>query len=199
MKKITITFANDENILVESGILAEDALKNHIATDKKVLAAKINNEICSLTTQIDINATIEPIYLGTKEGSTIYRRSLCFLLAAAARKCFSENRLLIGHSLGYGFYYTVEKDTALTQKDIDLLKEEISSIIKQNLPINTDVISYNDAIKLFKEAYQIQTYKQLFFNCPSKLTINTMDNFSDLYYGPLVPSSGYINLFDIKL
>ena len=199
MKNITITFTNGENILVESGILALDALKNHLPSNRQVLAVKINNEICSLTTQIDINATIEPVFSGTREGSAIYRRSLCFLLAAAARKCFSESRLLVGHSLGYGYYYTVEKEEPLTQNDIDLLKKEISNIIKQNLPIYTDVISYNDAVNLFKDAYQIQTYKQLFFNCPSKLTINTMDNFSDLYYGPLVPSSGYINIFDIKL
>lgn len=198
MKMVTITFADGTTTQVVSGTNIAGIIKAKLAPEECALAARVNNEICSLAAKIDINATIEPVLLGSREGSAIYRRSLCFVLAAAARTCFPNARLLVGHSLGYGYYYTLETGRPIKILELEKLKQEMKRIIDADLPIETDVISYNDALKLFEEAYQIQTHKQLLYNCPSKISVNTLEGFSDLYYGPLVPSTGLINLFDLK-
>lgn len=197
METVKITFGDGTTIIADRGISAAKLLEGRIAPGECALAARVNNEIYPLTAGIDVNATVKPVLLGSREGSAVYRRSLCFVLAAAARSCFPDARLLVGHSLGYGYYYTLEKGGSIQKSELDCLRDEMRRIIAADEAIRTDVISYSDALKLFEDAYQVQTHKQLLFNCPSKLTVNTMGDFSDLYYGPLVPSAGMVSIFDI--
>ena len=84
---------------------------------EKIYAARVNNEIKSLDSRIKYKCTIEPVLSNTKSGALVYRRSLCLLLAAASHNIFPDRRLLVGHSLGYGYYYTFENEieTRFTQ------------------------------------------------------------------------------------
>lgn len=197
MKQITLTFPDGSSISAAAGITAAEIAGRLCATPEKILAVRINNEICSLSSSIDINATLEAVLPGTRDGSAIYRRSLCFILAAAAHACFPGTRLLVGHSLGYGYYYTLETDKPLSRQQLDQLKQTMQEMIQADLPIHTDVLSYEDALKLFDSAAQIETRRQMNYICPPKTVVNTVNGFSDIYFGPLVPSTGKINVFDI--
>ena len=70
-------------------------------------------------------------------------------------------------------------------------------IAHRGIPIETDAIAYQDALELFERIGQIETRKQLNFICPPKITINRIDDYSDLYFGPLVPSTGKTPVFDL--
>ena len=199
MKTITLTFPDKITSIYPAGIFATEIVEKITNTPEKLLGLRINNEICSLNSQIEINATIEPVFLGTRDGTQIFRRSLCFILAVAAHKCFPGKRLLVGHSLGYGYYYTLESNSAITENEISKLKKEMQNLIDKNLPIEMDTISYKDSLQLFEAAEQIETRKQLNFICPPKINVNTLDGFSDLYFGPLIPTTGLINKFDLML
>ena len=107
MKKIKITFPDNSFIEAENEIRPILFLEKFNAQNKKIVAVKVNNEICSLDSPVNITSSIEPVFSDSKDGSSIYRRSLCFVLAAAAHKIFPGKRLLVGHSLGYGYYYTL--------------------------------------------------------------------------------------------
>lgn len=206
MKTITLTFSDGTSIQTEAGIRAIDLAHKICSNPDKLLAVVVNNEICSLTTRLDVNAHLEPVLLGTRVGSAIYRRSLCLILAAAAHKLYPNVRLLVGHSLGYGYYYTLETDKAIIQaqdstvlnKDsIDKLHQKMVELISKDIPIETDVIAYQDALEMFERIGQIETRKQMNFICPPKITINRIDDYSDLYFGPLVPSTGKTPVFDL--
>ena len=69
---------------------------------ENIYAVKINNEVRPLDTPIQFTSTIEPILNNTKDGSSVYRRSLCLMLAAASHNLFPDKRLIVGHSLGHG-------------------------------------------------------------------------------------------------
>ena len=88
--------------------------------------------------------TLEEVYADSVDGASIYRRSLCFILAAAAHNLFPGRRLVVGHSLGYGFYYTLETETPLTQENIDSLKSEMMRIVKEDYDIEN--FSISDAV-----------------------------------------------------
>lgn len=197
MKEIVITFPDGTKNAYPAGISGIELADKLCTESSSLLAIRINNEVCALGTPTDINATVEPILRGTKTGSDVYRRSLCFILAAAAHSCYPDVRLLIGHSLGYGFYYTLESDKPLKSDTIQQIKAKMRILIEKNLPIKTDVLSYQDALVLFEKVGQTETRKQLNFICPPKITVNTMEDYSDMYYGPLVDSTGKIPLFDL--
>lgn len=197
MKKIKITFPDNSTIEVENEIRPITLLNRFEDTGSTVLAVKVNNEICSLDSVININATIEPVYINSMEGAAIYRRSLCYVLAVAAHKLFPKSRLLVGHSLGYGYYYTIDGTTSPTTEQLIQIKKEMKRIIDSDRVIETEFIAYQDACTHFEELGLIETRKQLNYRSPARIQVNKLEGFMDLYFGPLVSSTGILKVFDI--
>lgn len=199
MKEIRINIEGKKELKISKRICAYDILSEFGENCDEIIAVKINNETCSLTQLIDINCRLDPIYLKTHEGSAIYRRTLCFVLAAASQDLFPGKRLLVGHSLGYGYYYTFDSDFKLTEKELDNLEKRMRKLIYADEIIEQSYISYNDALDLFDKLNLSETKKQLNYICPPKVPINTLGNFSDLYFAPLLVTTGILKLFELKL
>ena len=70
-----------------------------------VVAAKVNGLLTSLSETIAGNAVIETVNLVSPLGKRVYRKSLCFLLSYASAAIAPERTLIIGHSLGDGYYF----------------------------------------------------------------------------------------------
>ena len=70
-----------------------------------VIAAEVNGTLVSLTEPLAGNATIKTVSLISPFGKRIYRKSLCFLLSYASSVVAPERTLIIGHSLGDGYYF----------------------------------------------------------------------------------------------
>lgn len=200
--QITISISDNTNkpneintINVKKNTTAKDLFSNNLDS---IVAVKINNETCDLDTQLLYDCKIEPIFANTKEGANIYRRSLCFLLAVVAHKLFPKNRLLVGHSLGYGYYYTLDSNTEITDSQISQLGKEMSSFVKKNLEIKTEIISFENAINLFEKQGLTEARKQLDYNASPTIKVSSLDGFSDLYYGPLTSNTGVLKTFELK-
>ncbi|WP_428768802.1 nucleoside kinase [Treponema sp. HNW] len=197
MNTITLTFSNGKVLQTAAGCKAADVIDMFEKADQPVIAVRFNNEICSLAQPLNNSGDLEAVRIGSSEGSTIYRRSLCFLLAAAAAEIFPGKRLVVGHSLGYGYYYTMDTPSPLGEADVALLKDKMNELIKENHTIRQSFISYGEAVELFEKLNMTETRKQLNFICPPQFKINTLNGFSDLYFGPLLPATGYVTHFDL--
>ena len=194
---LSITFPSGKTEQVPFDTPISNLLQHFEPTNDEILAVRINNEICSLDSNVEINCKLEPVLKNTKDGANIYRRSLCLLLATAAHNLFPSSHLLVGHSLGYGYYYTLDTGTPITQEQITSLENEMQRLVQNDLPVTTKTISYEDAIKLFEELNLTETRKQLNYIAPQKIRINCIDNFSDMYFGPLVRSTGTLKVFSL--
>lgn len=194
---LSITFPSGKTEQVPFDTPISDLLQYFEPTNDEILAVRINNEICSIDSNVEINCKLEPIFKNTKDGANVYRRSLCLLLATAAHNLFPSSHLLVGHSLGYGYYYTLDTGAPITQEQITSLENEMQRLVQQDLPVTTKTISYEDAIKLFEELNLTETRKQLNYIAPQKIRINCIDNFSDMYFGPLVRSTGTLKVFSL--
>lgn len=197
-EKLTITYPDGKTIEVEKGTSASELAKNFQEKNEQILALRMNNKIYSLEKKINYSAKIEPVFINSKDGANIYRRSLCLLLAAAAHKLYPESKLLVGHSLGYGYYYTFGNGKKICDENISLIEKEMQKMVQQNIPIETDTISYNEAAALFEKLGLEKTRKQLNFIAPPRIKINSIEDFSDLYFGPLVLSTGVLKIFALK-
>lgn len=194
---LSITFPSGKTEQVPFDTPISNLLQHFEPTNDEILAVRINNEICSLDSNVEINCKLEPVLKNTKDGANVYRRSLCLLLATAAHNLFPASHLLVGHSLGYGYYYTLDTGTPITQEQITSLEKEMQRLVQNDLPVTTKTISYEDAINLFEELNLTETRKQLNYIAPQKIRINCIDNFSDMYFGPLVRSTGTLKVFSL--
>ena len=201
MDKIQVTFINNNQEITKGafdyGTKVYSVLDNFNIPTDSIYAVKINNEVRSLEDQLQYTSTIEPVLNNSKTGSAIYRRSLCLLLATACHTLFPEKRLLVGHSLGHGYFYTFENEDEVSNDIINQLRKEMEKLIEQNIPITTKDISYQEATQLFEKLNLKETRKQLQFICEPSIKINTINDFSDIYFEPLVRSTGVLKVFDI--
>lgn len=162
-----------------------------------VVATLINNELTSLSYRLEVNATLVPVTLDTPEGMMIYRRSLCFLLAIAGRNTLPGRRLMIGHSLGDGYFYHFEDSPGLTVDEQRDLLAEMRRLVAEDLPIQRKVISYNEALTYFQKNNMPDTELLLQSRNESKIPVYACGEFMDLSHGPLMPRTGLIRVFDI--
>ncbi len=195
-KPIKVTYireGKEHTVETEKGTQVFSFMPGFSLNGNQLVAAKVNNELCSLDSELEYDCKVEPIYNNTREGMAVYRRSLCLLLAAAAHKLNPNTRILVGNSICYSYYYTFDGEPI----DADKLKTEMQKIISQDIKIKSEYISWEQAVELFDKLNLKETRKQLDHMCKSKIHINTIDDFSDMYFGPLVLSTGALQVFDL--
>lgn len=165
---------------------------------RPIVAIRVNNELVSLSRNIDVRARVEPVTNETTEGSNVCRRTLCLVLAAAARDLYPELRLLVGHSLGYGYYYTLESEGNNHAIDLKKLESRMREMIDANLPVATRYVSYEEALDLFALTNQPDTLRLLNHMSKPKILINTLGGYSDLYFQPLLDKTGPLGVFELR-
>lgn len=198
MQQFTVTFPDGKVQRYDSPVKGLQLLP-HLAEDaRNVVALRVNNELYSLTRSLDVRSKITAVTKETTEGSNVCRRTLCLVLAAAARELYPHLRLLVGHSLGYGYYYTFEDAGTNTSIDLELLEQKMRDMIRADIPVITKYVSYDEALELFQDSGQPDTYRLLTQTSKPKIMINTIGSYSDVYFQPLLPSTGLLETFEIR-
>ena len=155
-RNIRLTF-EDRCMILSSGVKVETIVTEHLKLedgnstyfDNPVIALRMNNEILPFGARITVDATIEPVRLFSELGKRIYRHSLSYLLSYACDVLFPLRRLVIGHALGDGFYFTFQGHYQLSKEDLDTIIAKMEHLVEQNIPIELERLSYNDALFYF--------------------------------------------------
>lgn len=197
MQPVTITFPDATSKSFDTAVTGNDLLPWLAVTEGFVVAVRVNNELYSLSRTIDVRSSVSPVTNKTTEGSNVYRRTLCFVLAAAARSLYPGLRLLVGHSLGYGYYYTLESGGSKITIDLEALELRMRALINENLPIATRFVSYEESLELFRDTNQPETYRLLTQISRPRIMINTLGDYADLYFQPLLDRTGQLDVFDL--
>jgi len=165
--------------------------------DGRIVALKVNNEIFSLNRVIDVDAKVKAVFLDTREGAEIYRRTLCLVLAAASKSLYPTLRLLISHSLGYGYFYTFEGEKSEEINLVDIEKK-MREMIACNLPIKTYWLSYEKALSDFSNSNQPHTHKLIVHTSKPRIMVNRLGDYQDLYFQPVLPTIGDVQFFELR-
>jgi uridine kinase len=127
----------------------------------------------------------------------IYRHSLCFLLALASSRVFPSRRLVIGHSLGNGFFYSYDGLAEVSAQDLGAIKREMVAIVRQDLTVDCHMVGYRQALDRFRAANQPNTLLLIEHANRPSYRLSVCAEYVDLYHGPLVPSAGLLTAFDV--
>ncbi|MBA7485466.1 MAG: nucleoside kinase [Spirochaeta sp.] len=197
---VDITFPSGIRKKYPTGTPVENIIMHSDFLEKPypLVAVKVNNDIASLTFRLEVNSHLAPVFLNSREGANIYRRSLCFLLTIAARDLFPKQRLVIGHSLGKGYFYYFVGKSEVDSSDLKQLKKKMAEIVEADLPIRRQVISYKEAVALFKRNNQPDTSLLLEHRNEPKIPVYECGSFLDLAHAPLAPRTGILKTFEIR-
>lgn len=195
--RITITLPNGKTLESAPGTRAIDFIDALGAAREDIYAVRVNNQIYSLNKALIANCKVEPVLSNTKNGAEVYRNTLCFTMAATLHEIDPNYHLTIVHSLGYGYYYTLSDGNAVHPPLIEKLKKRMQEIIQKNLPISTYSVSYEQALELFEQQGFNDTKELMKYKCPPRVEINNLGDFSEMYYSPLLVSTGYLKTWEI--
>lgn len=135
------------------------------------------------------------------DGWLVLRRSMCFLMAAAARKALPGFALCIRHSIGSGLWAILKSNApgtprrCPTAQQVSALRRAMRELAAENLPITEETLGYQEAVALFAEAGQHDKVALLRHVNEPRVRIVRCGGFCDLRQGPVAPSTGVLRVF----
>lgn len=202
MENITISCVNDgKEYRLQPGrplsaIAPKTVTDSLSGKEYPVLAALVDHQLQSLDFPVFYPHRVEFIGYNHPEGRRTYLRSLSFLAQRAARSLFPEKVFKINHSLPSGLYckFRAEK---VADENIMRMREEMRRLVAEDLPFTHETILSTRAEEIFESQNQklkagLQRSVGSYF-----CTVYYLDGVADNFYGPLVPSTGYLKVFDL--
>ena len=198
MNNIQILFKNNQKtVICPYGTKVIDLIENFGIPSSEIAGVRVNNEIRPLGTSLLMNAAMEAVLLDSPEGAMIYRRTLSFVLAIAARNIFPNDGVYVGHSLGNSYYYTFSSGEKPKESEIEKLFKEMQRLVKEDLRITFKYLSYEEAVEMFKSNNQTDTALLLEQRSSPRIKVNECDGFMDIYIQPLLERTGLLYAFDL--
>ena len=165
-----------------------------------VVSAKVNNASQGLKFRLYQNRDVE--FLDAREGSghRVYVRSLSFVLYKATQDVFPGSKLFIEHSLCRGYYCNFKKKNGdtMTDEDVEQIKKRIQEIIDLDMPFRRTEATNEEAIRVFADRGFADKVKLLETSGHIYSDYYTLGDTVDYYYGPLLPSAGYLKVWGLE-
>ena len=165
-----------------------------------VVSAKVNNASQGLKYRLFHNRDVEFIDARDGSGQRVYVRSLCFVLYKAVSDTFPASKLFIEHPLSRGYYCNFKKrgGEPLTDQDVKRICRRMQEIIDADMPFRRMESTTEEAIRIFRDRGFTDKVKLLETSGQVYTDYYTLGDTVDYYYGPLVPSAGYLRVWGLE-
>ena len=175
--------------------VAKDVCSNY---DAPITLARVDGHLSELSAELIPDSTIDFVTIEDKAGMEAYRRSATLILSKAVADLYGPKvDLIVDFSMHKGYYCDIVGYMPLDVEQLNRIKERMDTIISQDIKIIKQTVSLTEAAKVF-ESYGMEEKVRLLKYCKrSDVNIYMLDNYADYYYGYMVPSSGYIRLYEL--
>jgi threonyl-tRNA synthetase len=191
---INVSFPDGAVRQYEEGISALDVAKSiSEGLARKVLAAKVNDEVWDLSRPINNDVSLKLLTWDDIEGKSTFWHSSAHLMAEALEAVFPGVKLGIGPAIEKGFYYDVDLgDRQITEEDLRKLEVKMVELAKKNSEYQRREVPKEEAIGYFNtkgDEYKLELIEGLE---DGQITFYTQGDFTDLCRGPHIPHTGFI-------
>ncbi len=179
--------------------LLEISKAMQINLKEPILGAYVNNRVKPLDFELVKPKHIRFFDYSNRDGQRLYLRTLSFVLFAAVKNIWPDATLKIDHAISKGYYCEIDGlDKPLGEEDIWLIKEEMQTIVKQDIPIERKTVQASKAIEAFRN--EGLTFKAELFENYGRLyaPLFQLGERSNFFYGHMLPSTGYVTKFGVE-
>ena len=188
-----------EEITVERGITIEEIYKGiKDELSYTVLAARVNNKIERLEHRLYNDCRVELLDMRTQEANLIYQNSLCLIYLKAIEDVLGKVDVDIENAINKGLYTEIKSSVPVTAKDIKKIENRMKQLVKADIPFVREKLTKEEAEALFMETGCPEKAELLCENQHlRKIPFYSLDGCRDFFYGLMVPSTGYIQYFQL--
>jgi uridine kinase len=165
-------------------------------TRGRVVAALVNGRLRELSYPLNFDALLIPVTMADSDGVRIYRRSLSFLMIAAAASCFPDHPITVEHSMPFGGYYCECNDNyVFSAEELQSLELHMRKLVEADLPITQVKVPLDEALQLFRENGDLEKADLFTKRRKDYLTLYQLNDVRDYFHGFMVPRTSYMDLF----
>ena len=160
------------------------------------IAARVNNEVEGLALRLYRHKDVEFIDITSDDGMRMYVRSLTFIFMKAMNEMFPGEEVRFENAISRGYYCRANRP--LTDEQVGHIRNRMRQIVESDIPFKRVECHTRDAKDVFERIGRkdkvrlLETYTYLY------TSYYELDGYVDSYYNGLVPSTGYIKLFEIE-
>ena len=126
-------------------------------------------------------------------GRDAYTRTVQFVLFLALRQLYPGVTAKMNCTVGSGLYIQVMCDGF----DAGRLKERVAELIREDIPLIRKRVTTEQAIEYFRADGQEDKARLLSYRTVPWFDVYTHGDFADYYYGEMMPSTGFVAVWDI--
>jgi len=198
-KTVNITLPDGSKIETEAETkISEVAKRLSDKLYKKSVAAKIDEKLVDLSTEIREDCNLKIITYDDPEAHEIILHTTSHVMAQAVKRLYPNAKIAIGPAIENRFYYDIDVDPPIKDEDLPKIEVEMRKIIAADYPIERIEMSFKDAIEFFAKKGEI--YKVEILNEDIEedtVSLYKQDDFVDLCRGPHLPSTGKVKAFKL--
>ncbi|MEE0515771.1 MAG: nucleoside kinase [Emergencia sp.] len=188
-----------EKLELRRGITIEELYKERKEQlPYTVLAAKVDNRFEDLTFRLEKDCRVELLDMRTQAANLIYQYSLSLIYLKAVSDCLGDVGVEIQNSLNKGMYTEIKAGRPITAKEVRIIEKRMHEIIEEDIPFVKEIVSREEAMRIFEKEGRVD--KQKIMNEAlnlKKVKFYSLGGVRDFFYGLMVPSSGYIEHFQL--
>ena len=165
-----------------------------------VVSAKVNNASQGLKFRLYQNRDVEFLDARSGSGRRVYTRSLCFVLYKATSDVFPGSKLYMEHPISNGYYCNFKKknNEPLTDEDVQKICQRMKEIVDLDLPFRRTEATTEEAVRVFSERGFADKVKLIETSGQIYTDYYMLGDTVDYYYGPLVPSAGFLKVWGLE-
>lgn len=160
-------------------------------------AGEVNGEVVDLRTVVEEDCELSILTFQDENGKGAFRHTASHIMAQAIKRLYPDAKLAIGPSVADGFYYDIDRETPLTQEDLEKIEAEMKNR-KRSAPDRTVYKTACRSNRIFsgkEEPYKVELIEDL----PEDAVISfySQGEFTDLCAGPHLMTTKPVKAFKL--
>lgn len=195
--KITINGKTQE---FEKKVQILDLLSEEERKNKDIICAKVNNRIRELTYEIYYDANVEFLDLSSREAMKMYEASLRYLISMAFARVYPKLQIRLSYNISRCIsVHLINTEVRATMAMYKKINDEMKAIVKADYPLKRLVVPNAEAERIYDERGFLDKKDILAYRPEKTVHFYECDGYLDYMYSHLLPSTGYIHKYEIRL
>ena len=191
--KITL---NEQELFSDKKIKLIDLTNN----DKNIICARVNNFTRDLNYEIDKDSKVDFLTLKDHSAMGVYEASIRYLFLMAAHKVYPDLKFKLTYSVNRSIYaQVINKNKLLNVNMVNTIEDKMHELVDKDLPLERIIVEKEKALDLYKKFGYDDKVKVLKYRPEKTVHFYKCDDYYNYMFGRMVPSTGYLQKFDIRV
>lgn len=190
----------EENVVREMPVLLKDLSDEYQSRHPyRILIARVNGMDRELTEYIGEDAVVEFLDMRTYSANLAYQHSVSLLYLKAVMDVLGNVGVEIENSLNKGLYTEIKTPAPVTQEQVEAVQTRMRQLVEEDLPVIREEYTKQQAIEIW-EKYNYPDKYMLLEHAENIETAKfyRIEGYRNFFYGLMVPSTGYIEYFELR-